>query len=134
MTYFADLVFRRLYSHPESDHCPLKLILEYFKFLGAHKGSVVPQCQPKDASLPHVVKKIPYTSAMEDLVYCLRSIDIDARGSSEHSMKRGGATEAAKNGATVHEIQVAGHWTNAKTTKNYIEAICLAKSFCKFFI
>jgi hypothetical protein len=50
-------------------------------------------------------------------------------------MKRGGATEAAKRGATVNEIQVAGHWTSAKTAEKYIEeAVCPAKSFNKFFL
>jgi len=37
-------------------------------------------------------------------------------------MKRGGATEAARCGATREEIQVAGHWVNARTVEKYIEA------------
>jgi hypothetical protein len=98
-------------------------------------GSVVPQCQPKDARLPHATKHITYTSASEDLCYMLNMIGVNARGFSEHSLKRGGATEAAKNGATVDEIQVAGHWTNPRTAEKYIdESFCHAKNFNKYFL
>jgi hypothetical protein len=78
---------------------------------------------------------ITYTSAIEDLRYCLRLINVDPRGYSEHSMKRGGATEAAKRGATVGEIQHAGHWTSTKTAEKYIdESQRRIKDFNKYFI
>jgi len=41
-------------------------------------------------------------------------------GYTEHSMKRGGASEAALNGATLEELRDAGHWTNVRTAAKYV--------------
>jgi len=41
-------------------------------------------------------------------------------GYTEHSMKRGGASEAALHGASVEELRDAGHWTNVRTAAKYI--------------
>jgi len=35
-------------------------------------------------------------------------------------MKRGGASEAALNGATLEELRDAGHWTNVRTASKYV--------------
>jgi len=35
-------------------------------------------------------------------------------------MKRGGASEAALNGATLEELRDAGHWTNVRTAAKYV--------------
>jgi len=40
---------------------------------------------------------------------------------SEHSNKRGRATEAAKAGLNDNEIADIGDWTNVKTARQYIE-------------
>jgi hypothetical protein len=109
--------------------------LEYFGFLGTFRGSVVPQCQANRANSPHESRTLGYTNAIEDLRYVLRLIDVDPRGFSEHSMKRGGATEAAKRGATVGEIQEAGHWTNLQTAEKYVDdSQCRAKNFHQYFL
>jgi len=39
----------------------------------------------------------------------------------EHSNKRGGATEAANQGMNDDEIQEVGQWTNLATAKKYID-------------
>jgi len=41
-------------------------------------------------------------------------------GYTEHSMKRGGASEAALHGATLEELRDAGHWTNVRTAAKYV--------------
>lgn len=133
--------FRRLYAHPGSAHCPVALTLKYFQFLGGHQGSVVPQCSPANRNVPHASRVLSYTHASDDLQYTLRLVGVDPKGFTEHSMKRGddlcnfdqnkiiwnglfagGATEAARCGATREEIQVAGHWASARTVEKYIEA------------
>jgi hypothetical protein len=123
------------------------LTMKYFEFLAGFQGSVVPQCSPGNRNVPHPTRVQNYTSASEDLQYLLGYVGVDGRGFSEHSMKRGGATEAARYktelvplnfplfrkltgsfndffrcGATREEIQVAGHWASAQTVEKYIEA------------
>ncbi len=61
-----------------------------------------------------------YTNAHEDLKHVLELIGEDPEGFTEHSMKRGGATEAARNGATADDIQIAGDWTSREITTRYI--------------
>ena len=60
----------------------------------------MPQCSPGDRDRPHPTRKLSYTNASEDLKYILNLIGIEPKGFGEHSMKRGGATEATKRGAT----------------------------------
>lgn len=116
-------IFSRLYAQPGSLNCPVRLTLSYFSFLGLdYQGSVVPQCQPSDRMKPHLTRSLSYTNAVEDLRYILRKIGIDPRGYSEHSMRRGGATEAARSGASTDEIQIAGDWASLRTAEKYVDA------------
>ncbi len=64
-----------------------------------------------------------YTNAREDFQYILGRINEDPKGYSQHSMKRGGASEAARRGASATEIQVAGNWTNLRTARRYIDTV-----------
>jgi hypothetical protein len=96
--------------------------MRYFTFLGEHRGPVVPQCHPGDRDRPHATRAVTYTNACKDLRYVLSLVGVDPAGYSEHSMKRGGATEAARYGATREEIQNAGHWKCARTVERYIDA------------
>ncbi len=99
------------------------MTLQYFSRLGnSHHGSVVPQCMPNDRMLPHPSRVINYTSAVEDLRHLLHQVGIDPTGYSEHSMRRGGATEAAQQGARIEEIQFAGDWSRPGTAEKYVEA------------
>jgi hypothetical protein len=113
--------FRRLYAHPGSSHCPVQMTLKYFQFLGEHTGSVIPACKPGNRDAPHPTNAIGYSNASQDLQYVLGLSGINGKGFSEHSMKRGGATEAAKCGASREEIQQFGHWKSARTVDKYIE-------------
>ncbi len=72
------------------------LTIRYFEFLSGHLGSVIPQCSPGNANTPHPSRVLSYTNAVEDLHYIMRYVGIEPRGFTEHSMKRGGATEAAR--------------------------------------
>ncbi len=62
-----------------------------------------------------------YTNATEDLKFILALVGEDPTGYGEHSMKRGGATEAARKGATAEDIQIAGDWSSVKTSALYVE-------------
>jgi hypothetical protein len=100
----------------------VKLTQKYFQYLGENwNGSVIPQCQPGDKTKPHASKIMSYTNAKEDLHHVLELVGIDPKGYAEHSMKRGGATEAAKNGATADDIQIAGDWAQRRTAALYID-------------
>ena len=113
----------------------MKITLKYFSFLGGFNGSVVPQCQANQPNLPHVNRTLSYTNAVEDLRHVLRLVGVDPKGYSEHSMKRGGATEAAKKGATVGEIQLAGYWTNSSTAEKYVDDSYIhTKNFSRYFL
>ncbi len=100
----------------------MEITKKYFAFLGSHQGSVIPTCQPGDRNLPHPTKVLAYSNASEDLQYTLGIVGVNPRGFSEHSMKRGGATEAARQGATAEEIQIAGHWVCPRTAEKYVDA------------
>jgi hypothetical protein len=93
---FYLLFFSRLYAQPGSRHCPVLLTIRYFEFLSGHVGSVIPQCSPGNPNTPHPSRVLSYTNATEDLHYMLRYVGVEPRGFTEHSMKRGGATEAAR--------------------------------------
>jgi hypothetical protein len=72
------------------------LTIRYFEFLSGHEESVIIQCYPGNPNTPHPSRVLSYTNACEDLHYLLRYVDVEPRGFTEHSMKRGGATEAAR--------------------------------------
>ena len=113
--------FRCLYSLPGSPDCPVSLTRQYFAYLGPDwAGSVIPNCLPTDRNRPHPSRVSNYTTAKEDLQYVLQAIGEDPKGYAQHSMKRGGATEAARNGACVDDIRVAGDWTSNRTAELYI--------------
>ncbi len=71
---------------------------------------------------PHPLRTLSYSNAVEDFRFLLKKIEVDPHGYSEHSMRRGGATEAAKNGASTDEIQIAGDWANLRTAEKYVDA------------
>jgi len=113
----------------------------YFEKLGpAYCGSVVPLCSMRDFHAPG--ERIQnYPGALQDLQYVLSLIGERPKGASffilrfliatdllifpfigytEHSMKRGGASEAALNGASLEELRDAGHWTSVRTASKYV--------------
>lgn len=115
-------LIRCVYATEDPELCPVRLTQGYFSFLGdAWTGSVVTSCNAQDANLPHPTRVMSYTNAKEDLQYVLQLIGLDPRGFSEHSMRRGGATEAARMGATTSEIQSAGNWSNPQVAGRYVD-------------
>ncbi len=102
--------------------CPVELTRRYFEFLGSSwAGSVVPLSTPGQSNRPHPSRVMSYSNAMQDLHYVLTLIEVDIHGFTEHSMKRGGATEAARRGATASDIQSAGNWSTARLSAQYID-------------
>jgi len=117
-TYFVSS-----YLFPERDvnHCVVQLTTDYFAFLGlTFDGSVIPKCSPRNRFRP-VNDPITYTSASEDFKFMLDKIGEPTEGYSEHSMRRGGATAAARRGAYLEQICVAGHWTSVRVAAMYVE-------------
>jgi len=111
---------RYLFPNPMAKYCPVRLTLDYFGKLGADfLGTVIPLCSPSDRNVPTGVPQ-GYNSCLQDLRYVLQKVGLDHKLYTEHSMRRGGATEAALNGATVPEITKAGCWNDSKTAEKYI--------------
>lgn len=111
-----------MYPTQEETNCPVNLTERYFQFLGTDwTGSVVPLSQPGHPDKPHATKVMSYTNAIEDLQHVLQLIGLDPNGYSEHSMKRGGATEAARRGASAADIQLAGNWSDARVAGQYVD-------------
>jgi len=99
----------------------VKLTTDYFAFLGDnYVGSVIPKCSPRSRFLPSE-HPINYTIASEDFKDLLLKIGEPSAGYSEHSMRRGGATAAAKSGASLEAIRVAGHWTSVRVAAMYVD-------------
>ncbi len=82
---------------------------------------MLPLCQAGNRKKPHPDKIMTYSTAADDLKHLLRLCGEDPSGFSQHSMKRGGASEAANNGAGEAEIATAGNWSQLKTARKYID-------------
>jgi len=84
-----------------------------------HHGSVVPLCSASNSQRPST-RGQNYTGALQDLRMVLEKIGEDPTGYSEHSMRRGGASEAAARGATPEAIRDFGNWTSVRTALKYV--------------
>jgi len=113
--------------------CPVSLTDAYFRILGPNfQGPVVPLCKSGHPNSPSLQPQ-PYSSALKNFRELLRKVNVDPTGYSEHSMRRGGATEASKAGASTQEIQEAGDWHTSKTALKYIHnKMHTNKNFNKF--
>lgn len=107
----------------------VRLTTEYFSRLGEeyfqqkgeeYTGLCVSLCDPKDPAVPSG-RALTYSNAVQDLHFVLRKVGVDPTGFTEHSMRRGGASEAAKRGATIEEIRCAGGWTSVRIAAKYCE-------------
>jgi hypothetical protein len=105
--------------NPDERRCPVKLTLDYFRFLGpVYLGYLVPSCTAKNAPNPN--KPVQYSTALGDLKKLLRSLGYDADLFGEHSGKRGGATTAASNGASDKQLKRLGGWRSDAMPANYV--------------
>lgn len=93
----------------------------YFDFLRPHQGSVQPTCKPGQPTRPHDTKKVHYSLALQDFRATIDQTGRNGRDYSEHSGKRGAATEAAGSGMAENEICDVGNWKNPKTARLYID-------------
>jgi len=125
---------RFLLEHLNPLRCPVRLTRRYFSFLGElYQGPAIPLCQPSSRFHPNPDAPQQYSSALQDLHHVLRLIKVDPTGYTEHSMRHGGATEAARGGATTEDIRVAGDWGRVQTTEKYIaDKLPKAKKFNHF--
>jgi len=114
-------VYRYLFSSPDPKHCVVRMTTEYFSKLGEeYTGLCVSLCSPRNGNLPSG-RSLRYSNALQDFHFVLRKIGVDPTGYTEHSMRRGGASEAAKRGATIEEIRCAGGWTHVRVAAKYCQ-------------
>lgn len=112
---------RYLFPNPQTKYCPVAMTTDYFRRLGpGHLGTVIPLCSASNPDHPTTSSQ-GYNSCLQDLRYVLKMAGLAGKTFTEHSMRRGGATEAANRGATVEEITKAGKWANLKTAELYID-------------
>jgi len=101
--------------------CPYDITTRYLTRLANPDCSLQPTCLRHDPSMPNLKKTIAYTTALSDLRYVMDTLGYDGQEFSEHSMKRGIATESSSLGMTDHEIQVQGGWSSIETARKYID-------------
>jgi len=81
-----------------------------------------PYCSASDNSKPDPNKNsINYGISLVDLRYYLTELGYEGDQFSEHSLKRGAATDSDEAGIPETDIQEQGGWTNIKTTRLYID-------------
>ncbi len=96
-------------------------IFRYLLFLGPHTGSLQPQCQPLQSSIPHPTRAITYSVAVSDFKTAISRAGHNGELFAEHSNKRGGATHAANCGVSSEEIREIGQWQSIQTAQLYID-------------
>jgi len=104
--------------------CAYSLTRSYLDKLTLPCGNAVslqPSCHPADPNKPHPTREVPYTRALSDLKEFVTQLGYDGDAFSEHSHKRGAATESSSQGISENQIQEQGGWTNIKTTRLYID-------------
>jgi len=102
--------------------CPYTLTKKYLKYLGAsYQGYLQPSCLKGNPDVANPKKPMGYNCAHANLREVLDLLGYCGADYGEHSAKRGMATHCSKLGIPEPEIQVAGNWTNLKTTRLYID-------------
>jgi len=102
--------------------CPYDLTVRYKARL-TPESFLQPYCSPSDRTKPDLNKNRPiyYSSALNDFRNVMTTLGYNGEEFSEHSHKRGAATDGDAAGMTESEIQEQGHWTNPRTTRLYID-------------
>ena len=76
-------------------------------------------------SVQHFPKPVSYDCALKELRRALENSGIPARDFTLHSGRRGGSTEAAKNGIDLASLQRQGRWVTSVMPHAYIEEAML---------
>jgi hypothetical protein len=116
--------------------CPVKLTKDYLKRLALYspnqpyEGNLQPRVHlnsetQKQQPLPN--QKICYSTCLEESKALLAQLGIKGRFE-EHSGRRGGATAAACNRASMTEIQLLGQWKSSVSASKYIDQTSAQKT------
>ena len=111
--------------------CPVRLTQKYLARLAKHlpgnqqyEGNLQPRVQNSAKlkfQIPLANTIVSYTSCLEETKKLLCDVGITGHFG-EHSGRRGGASSAAANGASMDEIQKLGNWKSAKSACRYIDS------------
>lgn len=119
------------YLYPVSSDvllCPVRLTKSYLARLAypakdkpyvGHLQPRVQQCSKLNAQIPISHQTVCYTNSLEDGKKLLSELGIQGRFG-EHSGRRGGATAAACNGASIENIQSLGNWKSSNSAIKYV--------------
>ncbi len=91
----------RAVSSTTDECCPVTLVLKYLRFRGSKPGPVF--LTPKGSPLRS-------STVSKALATCLECLGLDHRKYGTHSLRIGGATQAAKCGASDAELRLLGRW------------------------
>jgi len=80
-----------------------------------------PSCLRGSPDVANPKKSVSYGCSHANLREVLDLLGYQGSDYGEHSAKRGMATHCARLGIPEPDIQVAGNWTNLKTTRLYID-------------
>jgi len=82
--------------------------------------SLQPSCRPNFPALPHKTRQITYTTSLNNLREVISSLAYPGEEFSEHSMKRGVATESSQLFSD-DQIREEGDWKSLSTARKYID-------------
>ncbi len=107
-------------------NCPVTLLRRYLLLARIGSDSPLPILRALHnsngrKSLQNSAKPISYTRTRELVKSALREAGLDPTHFGLHSMRRGGATTAAKKGVPIHLIQQHGRWKSLSSLQLYIE-------------
>jgi integrase len=121
------------YLYPVTNNkylCPVRLTQKYLDRLSLHLGAghrYQGYLQPRvhrdvkrNMQIPIPDKLICYSTSLEESKALLGKLGILGRFG-EHSGRRGGASAAAQNGASIQEVQVLGNWKSSSCAQKYVE-------------
>ena len=102
--------------------CPVYLTMQYARRLGytrQAKGFMQPRLDMKGRTTGRY--KLGYSTATQDMRELITKCGHDPTGFSEHSGRRGGATEAANLGSSWLALKRKGGWKSDLAAQKYIE-------------
>ena len=110
--------------------CPVRLTKKYLARLSKHLPGVTPyvgnlqprvrKCAKSQFQIPLSETIIGYSASLDETKKLLSELNISGKFG-EHSGRRGGATSAAANGASLEEVQKLGGWKSSNCASRYVD-------------
>ena len=109
----------------DSRYCPVKLIEKFLEAADLHHNPnafIIPRLvATKSGAYAHKTLGISYTTAREEFMLHMRILGEKGKNLSTHSLRAGGASEAACNKVSDRLISKHGRWKSTRARNGYIK-------------